>query len=374
MQPSKQAARSRSTWQTIIEILIFSIFATLICIALVGLANLGNPERHYIQWLIAAGDGVVPHIGWALGLYATFLFGLYIVEIGGQLSTNEDGSDKSRRAMGVAAEIVTCIMLPGIFFGTLSLASSPEETGALLVVLPVAILLVSFSIGLGKFVLPTLENDLMLTRRTILKAEATRDRLRPLTRSAWSAPLASLILGNSSSAIILCAYGARDGQIAEAISLIVALIIMSALCTMLAIAGVTVLRIAQNRAESFLAYLILAIPPFVALSTVLSIALVQDGAPTIIQRVVWLATFGPPFLLPVILLIIRHNSRLFAQPTSLRAAAETSLHLWLGRQLRLARQRELELIDHQRSRQELRRRLSLNEFRHSAAIQRKRSL
>ena len=165
-----------------------------------------------------AGKVVLQHIGWAFGAYIPILLGFYAIVVGGQLVADPATAARTRRMLGLVAEVMTGCLVPALALIVAACIAEPAQAGALFVVVPVSAVMFFLAIQLGGFVVFERAEQLATAERTRDWAKERLRTLRSRSRTPiWLVVLVHTLLGaliglvtawslnrSPSSVIVLC--------------------------------------------------------------------------------------------------------------------------------------------------------------------------
>ena len=126
----------------------------------------------------AAGSVVLAHIGWAFGAYIPVLLGFYVIVLGGQIVGPRDRADKVRRNLGYVSELLVAALVPALVLIVPACVEDPSQTGALLVIVPVAAMMFFLAVRLGQLNAYDTEELLSSARRSLATVRGRLDDLR----------------------------------------------------------------------------------------------------------------------------------------------------------------------------------------------------
>lgn len=183
---------SRPARESVTELLILSAVSVAMTSAIVGLANDGDDRlRHSLEWAASAGERTLGHLGWGLGAYISTLMAFYAIVIGGQLVAPEFAAARMRRVLGAVAEFMIAGLFPALVIVVIYCVSSPAESGALFVIVPVWCVMLFLAIQLGGFIVIDSQQRLADAERSKEWARARIDSMRD--RSQRAVPIVLLV-------------------------------------------------------------------------------------------------------------------------------------------------------------------------------------
>ena len=237
------------------ELTLFAIWMTVVIAFVFYLANGANRDSTAQVWpqIVIAGQVVLLHIGWGLGVYVPTLLGFYAIVVGKQWIVGQSDAAETRRSLGFVAEVLGASLIPPVLFVIAACVDDPSQLGALLVISPAAGITLFLSIKLGSFLVFDSEYRRMQALQAQERAKKSLDGLRSRSKR----PKLLVIFVNSSMAasvgfLVMLFLGISHLLIPR---LFLVNFVISLVFVGIGIHGVYMLRTAHDRFSKVMAWL-----------------------------------------------------------------------------------------------------------------------
>lgn len=141
-------APTRSSQEALAEI---GTIATVGVAIVVLVLALGGGPREIFASAVQGGNVMLAHIGWAFGVYVPVLLSFYLL-IAGQDLSGRPSASRTRRMLGLAAELLVASLVPAILLVLVAAIEKPAQLASLLVIVPAFAVLVFLAAQLGSFI------------------------------------------------------------------------------------------------------------------------------------------------------------------------------------------------------------------------------
>lgn len=191
------------------EIALFSAVAMLPGLLLPSLRVDGGQLAFTASWMAGAGETVLEHLGWGLGIYVPVLLGFYAIVIGGDVVAPGVQMDRVRRLLALTAQLTVAALTPALVLAVV--AGIADGPGALFVVVPVAGLVLFLATQLGGFFVFSERDRLHAAERSRPTAYAQLRRLtRRSRRPLWLVLAANVAAGTLAGTVPVLITGVWD--------------------------------------------------------------------------------------------------------------------------------------------------------------------